>query len=104
MKLRFVALALVLAWPSFAHAGWFNDTIGRPITGGLAQGVHMFKDTMASGAKQTRAAFGSAAHDAGLDRSRSNTPPPSDPGAGAPAAPLEGASKKKRRALSRTPL
>jgi hypothetical protein len=87
MKARFLTLAVVLAWPSFAHAGWFNDTIGRPITGGLAQGAHVFKDTMVTGAKQTGAAFSSAAHEAGLDRPQSNQPPPLGAGGRSSAAP-----------------
>jgi hypothetical protein len=62
MRARFLALGLVLAWPSFAHAGWFSDKIGHPIADGLAQGAHAFKDSMVTGAQQTRAAFGSAAH------------------------------------------
>jgi len=66
MRTRLLALGLVLAWPSFAHANWFGDTIGRPITGGLAQGAHAFSDSMVTGAKQTGAAFGSAAHGIGI--------------------------------------
>lgn len=65
MKARFLALGLVLAWPSLAHANWFGDTIGHPITGGLAQGAHVFTDSMVIGARQTKAAFGSAAHGVG---------------------------------------
>jgi hypothetical protein len=66
MRARLLALAWVAAWPTLAHAGWFGDTIGRPIIGGLAQGAHAFKDSMTTGAQQTRAAFGSAAHGVGL--------------------------------------
>jgi hypothetical protein len=82
MRARFLALGVVLAWPSFAYANWFGDTIGRPITGGLAQGAHVFKDSMVTGAKQTRAAFGSAAHGVGIDRPRPNQEPGSDANAG----------------------
>jgi hypothetical protein len=66
MRARFLALGLVVVWPSLAHANWFDDTIGHPITGGLALGAHAFSDSMATGAKQTRAAFGSAAHGVGV--------------------------------------
>ncbi|HUO23781.1 MAG TPA: hypothetical protein VMU59_14805 [Caulobacteraceae bacterium] len=66
MRARVLALGMVLAWPSLAHANWFVDTIGNPITGGLAQGAHAFGESMAIGARQTRAAFGSAAHGVGV--------------------------------------
>jgi hypothetical protein len=71
MRARFLALGVVLAWPSFAHANWFDDTIKHPIAGGLAQGAQAFKDSMVTGAKQTRAAFGSAAQGVGLNWQRS---------------------------------
>jgi len=60
MKTRVLAMGLALAWPSFAHAGWIYDTIGAPITGGLSDGYHAFHDSMATGAKETRSAFGMA--------------------------------------------
>jgi hypothetical protein len=94
MKARFLILAAVLAWPSFAYAGWFNDTIGRPITGGLGQGAHVFKDTMVTGAKQTGAAFSSAAHQAGLDRPPPNQAPPDASGRASAAPPPEDADKR----------
>ncbi len=75
MRARFLALGVVLAWPSFAYANWFGDTIGRPITGGLAQGAHVFRDSMVTGAKQTGGAFRSAAHGVGIDRPPSNQAP-----------------------------
>ena len=72
MKARFLALAVVVAWPSLAHADWFGDTIGRPISDGLAQGAHVIKGSMITGARQTTGAFRSAAREAGIDRSRTN--------------------------------
>lgn len=85
MRARFLALGVILAWPSFAHANWLDNTIGHPIANGLAQGAHVFKDTMVTGAKQTGAAFGSAAHGVGIDRPQSNREPPFDANAASPA-------------------
>ncbi len=79
MKARVLALALVLASPSLAHAGWFNDTIGRPIAGGLGLGWHLTKDSIATGARQTSGAFGSAARGVGLAQPRSDREPPARP-------------------------
>jgi hypothetical protein len=75
MKARFLALALILAWPSFAHAGWIYDNIGHPITGGLGLGAHLIKGAMVTGAAETKGAFGSAAQQAGINKSRSDPAP-----------------------------
>jgi len=87
MRARFLALGVILAWPSFAHANWFDNKIGHPIADGLAQGAHVFKDTMVTGARQTGAAFSSAAHGVGIDRPRSNQQPPFHANAPAPLNP-----------------
>jgi hypothetical protein len=69
-RARWLALGVVLAWPTLAHANWLVDTIGHPITGGLAQGAHAVGGGMMTGVRETKAAFGSAAGSAGLKWTR----------------------------------